>query len=71
MLDPGPDQDEEPEPECITAPVPLRQKVEVPAVPQHRFSPFNYITCIRRVQYRFVANCCKERVFFSPLTENV
>ncbi len=35
MLDPGPNPDEEPEPECITVPVP--QKVEVPAAPQHFF----------------------------------
>jgi hypothetical protein len=63
MLDPGPDQDQEPEPECFTpftVPVPLRQKVAVPAVLQHYFPPYNYVYTY---SYLFVANCCKETVF--------
>ncbi len=69
MLDPGqnPDQDQEPEPERIAVPVLLRQKVAVPAVPQHYFSSYNYVYTYSN---RFVANCCKERVFFAA-TKNV
>jgi hypothetical protein len=37
VLNPGlnPVPEQEPEPECITVPIPLRQKVAVPAVPVH------------------------------------
>jgi hypothetical protein len=52
MLDPGLDPVSEPDPEFITIPVPLRQKVAFPApVPQH---------CILRVAIEDIY-CCKKK----------
>ncbi len=55
MLDPGPNP--VPEPECITVPVPLRQKVLVPLVLQHIqpvFSIRNILVQIRWIRILLV-----------------